>query len=142
MSDTQAAYQAFLYFLSYNVNKTISAEHAGLSLADIRSHQLETPDFARAMEEAVEAAADRLRFEAWQRAVHGEDVPYFYQGVQVGTKRRRSDHLMTQLLRVLGQRAENHTSEEDSRVQLARQRADKLARLSEADAKQRPNKAD
>ena len=69
MSDTQAAYQAFLYFLSYNRNKTISAEHAGLSLADIRSHQLEAPDFARAMEEAVDAAAYEAEKSLWTTQV-------------------------------------------------------------------------
>ena len=103
MHSDDGRYDAFLCFLSYNGNVTVSAEHSGLSLSAVRRRQGLSRSFADAMDNAKEAAADRLRFEAWQRAVHGEDVPYYYQGVQVGSKRRRSDQLMAQLLRALSQ---------------------------------------
>ena len=128
-------YDAFLCFLSYNGNVTVSAEHSGLSLSAVRRRQGLSKSFAKAMDNAKEAAADRLRFEAWQRAVHGEDIPYYYQGVQVGSKRRRSDQLMAQLLRVLSQHETILDKDETSRADLAGQLADKLARLSAADAK-------
>ena len=94
------------------------------------------------MEEAVDAAADRLRFEAWQRAVHGETIPYFYQGEQVGVRQRRSDQLMTQLLRVLNHKFNIRDEEGAGRADLATQLAEKLARLSEANAERDAGEAD
>lgn len=129
----RAGFETFLCFLSYNGNLTVSAEHAGLSLREVRARQSTEPEFAQNMTDALESAADRLRFKAWQRAVHGEDVPYFYQGEQVGTKRRPSDQLMAQLLRASDNQTDLTDDKEDSRVQLARRLAEKLARLSEED---------
>ena len=134
MRKDKARFEAFLCFLSYNGNLTISAENSGLSVSTIRRHRRADLVFAEAVKDALDAAADRLRYEAWQRAVHGEDVPYFYQGVQVGIKKRRSDQLMGQLLRVLSTDDNASDSHAENRAELVRQLTEKLAQLTETDA--------
>ena len=55
--------------------------------------------FAQAWDAAIAHAIRRLSDEAVERALLGEEVPVFYKGELVGTRRRYSDRLITFLLR-------------------------------------------
>jgi hypothetical protein len=56
--------------------------------------------FARAWEAAIARAADRLADIAFQRAIEGEEVPFFDRdGCRIGSKRRYNDRLLMFLLR-------------------------------------------
>ncbi|MBL29548.1 MAG: terminase [Rhodospirillaceae bacterium] len=55
--------------------------------------------FARAWDEALEAAVDALEQEARRRAVEGVEKPVWYRGEQVGTVREVSDRLLLALLK-------------------------------------------
>jgi len=59
----------------------------------------ENPNFALAWEAAMEHAIDALELEARRRAVEGIEVPVFYKGEQVATKREYSDQLLMFLLK-------------------------------------------
>lgn len=55
--------------------------------------------YAEAVEDAMEAAADRLEREAFRRAVEGVDEPVYQGGELVGTVRKYSDTLLIFLLK-------------------------------------------
>ena len=61
--------------------------------------------FARAWREALEAGRTNAWFKAVGRALDGEEVPYFYGGLQRGTRRVYDDRLLAAAFRSI-QRAQ------------------------------------
>ena len=57
------------------------------------------PDFAKAADDAMEQASDKLESEARRRAHDGVDEPVWFQGMQCGTVRKYSDTLLIFLLK-------------------------------------------
>lgn len=57
------------------------------------------PYYAKAAEDAMDQAADKLEEEARRRAHDGVDEPVFYQGEVCGTVRKYSDTLLIFLLK-------------------------------------------
>lgn len=58
----------------------------------------ESEDYRKKFAESHQAAIDALETEARRRAIGGWDEPVFYNGKQVGVKRRYSDMLLAMLL--------------------------------------------
>ena len=61
--------------------------------------------FARAWDAAVAIGRGKAIAEVIDRAVHGVEVPYFYRGIQRGTRRVYSDRLLIAALRLWGRDA-------------------------------------
>lgn len=80
-------------------NVTLAASAAGVNRATPYRWRQDDPDFARAWEDAMEAAADKLEQEAWRRAVEGVEEPVYRGGKLVGTVRKYSDTLLIFLLK-------------------------------------------
>lgn len=57
--------------------------------------------FARAWREAQAMGRSRVRFTAIDRALHGVEIPYFYGGLQRGTRRVYDDRLLATALRTI-----------------------------------------
>lgn len=57
--------------------------------------------FARAWGDAQAAGRTTAWFTAVDRAIHGVEVPYFYRGIQRGTKRVYNDRLLIAALRTV-----------------------------------------
>jgi len=57
------------------------------------------PVFAEAWREAKSDIRDALEAEAYRRAVHGDDVPVYYRGEEIGAVRKFSDTLLIFLLK-------------------------------------------
>ena len=131
MADSQYRFDSFLIFLAHNGNVTKSAELAGLTADRNEAFAAAHPDFKAEMDKALGAAADRLRYVAWQRAVFGEEAPYYYRGEVVGMNRRPSDQLLVMLLRLFGQKERPSEQQAEYRRRLISQITEKLARLSE-----------
>lgn len=88
----------FLELLRETCNMSRSADGAGADRSALYRQRKRDPEFARAWDEALEAAYDELEAEARRRAFTGYDEPEFYQGQQVATKRKYSDSLVMPLL--------------------------------------------
>jgi hypothetical protein len=58
------------------------------------------PQYRAAFTEVKEDLFEQLHEEAWRRAMEGDLVPIFYNGVQCGTRRRKSDRLLMFLLQL------------------------------------------
>lgn len=58
--------------------------------------------FARAWEEALVMGGDNARSTCVERAINGVEVPYFYRGIQRGTRRVYDDRLLIAALRAAG----------------------------------------
>jgi len=56
-------------------------------------------EFRERAKEAKQAATDAMEYEAWRRAVQGDEKPYYYQGRVVGNIREYSDNLLMFLLK-------------------------------------------
>lgn len=89
---------AFLFCLSQCGNIATAADYAGLSVCEIRQFLKQDESFASAVQNAHQEAFDRARQLAWDRALKGVDEPVFYQGEEIGVKRRPSDLLLKYLL--------------------------------------------
>ena len=120
----------FLLAVARTGNETVSAHLCGVSHKQITCWKT-APAFKAQLEHAHQAAADWLKYSAWQRAVTGIQVPYFFQGEIVGHKRIYSDKLLLWLLNqyflkhdhedeVTGEDAHIHASLEQKLAQLAR----------------------
>ena len=59
-------------------------------------------EFAAAWREAQAAGRMRTTFTGIERALEGVEVPYFYRGVQRGTRRVYDDRLLAAALRAIG----------------------------------------
>jgi len=57
--------------------------------------------FARAWREALAMGRTRARFTAIDRALNGVEIPYFYGGLQRGTRRVYDDRLLAAALRAI-----------------------------------------
>jgi hypothetical protein len=89
----------FLEALRETCNVSESARLVGLSRSAAYEHKATDSAFAKAWEEAVEEAADRLEREAWRRGVEGTDKPVTYQGVITATYKEYSDRMLELLLK-------------------------------------------
>lgn len=90
---------AMIAALSLTGVVTKAADAAGVSR---RSHQnwvRDDPEYAAAVAEAMENAADLMEVEARRRAVDGVDEPVFYKGDQCGAVRKYSDTLLIFMLK-------------------------------------------
>lgn len=85
---------AFLFCVSQSGNLTIAAEFAGATRAEMAEAMAGDADFAKAVEEAMLEADERLFHQAMRRAVIGVEVPRFYQGEIIGYVRTPSDLLL------------------------------------------------
>ncbi|NOT39155.1 MAG: hypothetical protein HOP13_01545 [Alphaproteobacteria bacterium] len=78
-----------------------AAEAAGYAPASVYRWRHADPDFGRTWALAQEMAVDILAEEADRRGRLGVEEPVFYQGRQVGTRRRFSDALLLARLKAL-----------------------------------------
>lgn len=76
-----------------------AAEAAGIDRVTVWRRRQEDPDFAKAVDEAIDMAADKLEAEARRRAVDGVEEPVYQGGQLVGTKTVYSDSLLALLLK-------------------------------------------
>lgn len=76
-----------------------SAAAAGVSYQCVKDTMKADEHFSSQCEIAQGLYRNRLYAEAERRAVEGVDEPVFYEGAEVGSKRRYSDQLLTLLLK-------------------------------------------
>jgi len=110
---------AFLFCVSQSGNLTIAAEFAGAKRAEMAQAMAGDAEFAKAVEEALLEADERLFHQAMRRALIGVEVPRFYQGEIVGYVRTPSDLLLRYVMdRMAAQRrdAQKAKSERDDRA--------------------------
>lgn len=72
------------------------------------------PEFAKAWDEAVDAAVEAMEAEADRRALEGVDEPVFHNGEEVGSRKRYSDTLLIFRLKAL--RPEKYRERVDANV--------------------------
>lgn len=78
-----------------------ACEAAGYARRSVYRWRNEEKDFAEAWRDALAVAADLLEEEADRRGRDGYDEPVFFQGEQVGAKRKYSDALLLARLKAL-----------------------------------------
>lgn len=133
---------AFLLLLARTGNPTAAAAFSGVSPDEVERWK-EDSSFIAQYDRAVAESCDWLRFWAWKRAVEGADIPYFFQGRQVGVKRIPSDSLLLWFLKVhLSGNSQAGEAGEPSAQHLARVLEQRLAALAEADGPGPPEDAD
>ena len=88
--------ELFLYLVSRTGNETASAHLAGASTAQL-AHWKQAEDFCAELDKAHHQAGEWLQYHAWQRAVIGVQVPYFFKGEIAGFRRHYSDRLLVWL---------------------------------------------
>jgi hypothetical protein len=76
-----------------------AAEAAGVDRATVWRRRQDDAEFAKACDEAVDMAADKLEAEARRRAVEGVEEPVYQGGQLIGTKTVYSDSLLALLLK-------------------------------------------
>lgn len=89
----------FLLSLAQKANVTTASEEVGITRTYAYEAREKQPEFARAWDEAVAAAVERLEAEAWRRAFAGVERPVFQGGTKVGVITEYSDTLMQTLLK-------------------------------------------
>lgn len=90
---------AFLAALAECGILTQAAELAGVDRATVWRRRQADAEFAQAVDEAIDMAADKLEREARRRAIQGTEEPVYQGGVLVGTKTVYSDSLLALLLK-------------------------------------------
>lgn len=78
---------------------TKACEIAGVDRVSVWRRRKLDPDFAAAIDDAIDMATDRVEAEAIRRAVDGIEEAVWHNGVAVGKKIVYSDSLMTLLLK-------------------------------------------
>jgi hypothetical protein len=91
--------EAFLIALADTGVIGAAAQFAGVDRSTVYRWRERDPKFELLCQIAVDDAADKLESEAIRRAVEGWDEPVFYSGLEVGVIRKRSDMLLSLLLK-------------------------------------------
>ena len=91
--------EAFLAALAECGILTDAAVVAGVDRATVWRRRQSDPEFAQAVDEAIDMAADKLEREARRRAIEGVEEPVYQGGQLVGTKMVYSDSLLSLLLK-------------------------------------------
>jgi hypothetical protein len=76
-----------------------AAEAAGVDRATVWRRRQDDAEFAKACDEAIDMAADKLEGEARRRALEGVEEPVYQGGQLIGTKTVYSDSLLALLLK-------------------------------------------
>ena len=105
----------FLELLRETASVKASARRVGISRQAAYKARARSEGFREAWEDALEEAIDDLEAEARRRALEGTEIPVFYDGGEVGTRRVYSDTLLIFLLKgrrreIFGDRTEVTTS--------------------------------
>jgi hypothetical protein len=90
---------AFLAHLAETGILSDAAAAAGVDRSNVFRRRQDDPEFAQAVEQAIDMAADKLEAEARRRALEGVEEPVYQGGQLVGTKRVYSDSLLALLLK-------------------------------------------
>lgn len=98
-AEIEAACQRFLEILEQTGRVASSAKAAGIAMSTLYLHRDRNPEFALEWEASLERYADRLEEEAERRAVEGVDEGVWHQGTCVGTERKYSDKLLSEMLK-------------------------------------------
>lgn len=90
---------AFLAHLAECGILTDAAAAAGVDRSTVFRRRQTDKEFAQAVDEAIDMAADKLEREARRRAIEGTEEPVYQGGLLVGTKTVYSDSLLALLLK-------------------------------------------
>jgi hypothetical protein len=96
--------RGFIYALSRIGVVSFAASAAGMSRKsayELLKRAGPESSFAGAWREAQAAGRTSAWFTAVDRAIHGVEVPYFYRGIQRGTKRVYNDRLLIAAFRAI-----------------------------------------
>jgi len=85
--------------LGHRPNITAVARLLGVAPSSVYKAKAEDPEFAAAVNEALEIGVDTLEEEAMRRAVDGVLEPVWFQGMEAGHVRKYSDALLQTLLK-------------------------------------------
>jgi len=121
----------FFRILAASGSASLAADRTGLSRSTLYAHRAANPAFARRWAEAFVLGKEKLRDEAFRRAVVGMKKPVFHAGQQVGKVKYYDNRLLWLMLR-----AQEPETYGDRRPQPAGGTPVDLARrLEEADAR-------
>lgn len=90
---------AFLAALAETGILSRASEIVGVDRILVWRRRQSDPEFAKAVDEALEMAADKLEAEARRRAIEGVEEPVYQGGQLVGTRIVYSDSLLALLLK-------------------------------------------
>lgn len=90
---------AFLAALAETGILSRASEIVGVDRILVWRRRQTDPEFAKAVDEAIEMAADKLEAEARRRAIEGVEEPVYQGGQLVGTRVVYSDSLLALLLK-------------------------------------------
>ena len=121
----------FFRVLAASGSASLAAKRAGLCRATLYAHRAANPAFAKRWADALGLGREKLRDEAFRRAVVGMKKPVFHAGQQVGKVKYYDNRLLWLMLR-----AQEPETYGDRRPQPAGGTPVDLARrLEEADAR-------
>ncbi len=89
----------FLETLAMTASVATAARASGIYVMKWYRLRKSDPKFAAAWGEALDLGMRAIEDEVVRRAVHGHETPVFFQGKQVATVRKYSDHLLALLYR-------------------------------------------
>lgn len=115
---SQRKKRVFLRILMENGGRVHDAALAAgyKSSAPLRAYRHRDPEFAKAWDEALEAANDVLEAEAIRRGVDGVREPIYYRGTLVGYKLVYSDRMLELLLKGNNPEKFNRNSQTDINI--------------------------
>jgi hypothetical protein len=90
---------AFLAHLAETGILSDAAAAAGVDRSNVWRRRQDDAEFAQAVEQALDMAADKLEAEARRRALEGVEEPVYQGGQLVGTRTVYSDSLLALLLK-------------------------------------------